>query len=75
MEAGADIQSVKDGIYSFSGVQGRFFSFVSSNKSIVIDDSYNANDTGDETTRRHHASLLLTEYILNIKNLLLKNAL
>ena len=43
MEAGADIQSVKDGIYSFSGVQGRFFSFVSSNKSIVIDDSYNAN--------------------------------
>jgi hypothetical protein len=29
------------------------------------DDSYNANDTGDETTRRHHASLLLTEYILN----------
>ncbi len=43
MEAGADIQSVKDGIYSFSGVQGRFFSFISSNKSIVIDDSYNAN--------------------------------
>ena len=29
------------------------------------DDSYNANDTGDETTRRHHASLLLTDYILN----------
>ena len=29
------------------------------------DDSYDANDTGDETTRRHHASLLLTDYILN----------
>ena len=29
------------------------------------DDSYNANDSGDETTRRHRASLLLTEYILN----------
>ncbi len=43
MEAGANIQSVKDGFNYFSGVQGRFFSFVSSNKSIVIDDSYNAN--------------------------------
>lgn len=29
------------------------------------DDSFNANDSGDETTRRHRASLLLTEYILN----------
>ena len=43
MEAGASIQSVKDGINTFSGVQGRFFSYVSSNKSLVIDDSYNAN--------------------------------
>lgn len=43
MEAGASIQSVKDGINTFSGVEGRFFSYVSSNKSIVIDDSYNAN--------------------------------
>ena len=43
MEAGASIQSVKDGIDNFSGVQGRFFSYVSSNKSLVIDDSYNAN--------------------------------
>ena len=42
MEAGADIQSVTDGINTFC-VQGRFFSYVSSNKSIVIDDSYNAN--------------------------------
>ena len=29
------------------------------------DDSYDASDTGDETTRRHHASLLLTDYIIN----------
>jgi endonuclease/exonuclease/phosphatase family metal-dependent hydrolase len=29
------------------------------------DDSYDANDTSDETTRRHHASLLLTDYILD----------
>ena len=43
MEAGADIQSVKEGIKKFSGVQGRFYSYVSSNKSLVIDDSYNAN--------------------------------
>ena len=43
MEAGANIKSVKDGINNFSGIQGRFFSYVSSNKSIVIDDSYNAN--------------------------------
>ncbi len=27
----------------YSGVEGRFYSFVSSNKSLVIDDSYNAN--------------------------------
>ena len=43
MEAGAGIQSVKDGIKNYSGVQGRFYSYVSSNKSLVIDDSYNAN--------------------------------
>ena len=43
MEASADIQSVKEGIKKFSGVQGRFYSYVSSNKSLVIDDSYNAN--------------------------------
>ena len=43
MEAGAGVQSVKDGIKNFSGVQGRFYSYVSSNKSLVIDDSYNAN--------------------------------
>ena len=29
------------------------------------DDSYDASDTGDETTRRHHASLLLTDYVIN----------
>ena len=36
MEAGADIQSVKAGIDNFSGVKGRFFSFVSSNKSLSL---------------------------------------
>ena len=29
------------------------------------DDTYDSNDSGDETTRRHHASLLLTDYIIN----------
>ena len=29
------------------------------------DDTYDSNDPGDETTRRHHASLLLTDYIIN----------
>jgi endonuclease/exonuclease/phosphatase family metal-dependent hydrolase len=29
------------------------------------DDTYDVSDTGDETTRRHHASLLLTDYIIN----------
>ena len=29
------------------------------------DDTYDVNDTSDETTRRHHASLLLTDYIVN----------
>ena len=43
MEAGADIQCVTVGIDNFSGVKGRFYSYISSNKSIVIDDSYNAN--------------------------------
>ena len=43
MEAGASIQSVIEGVRSFSGVKGRFYCFVSSNKSLIIDDSYNAN--------------------------------
>ncbi len=43
MEAGAGIQSVIDGLRSFSGVKGRFYCFVSSNKALIIDDSYNAN--------------------------------
>ncbi len=50
MEAGANIQSVKDGIKNFSGVQGRFYCYVSSNKSIVIDDSYNANPESMKTS-------------------------
>ena len=32
------------------------------------DDSYNVNATGDETTRRHHASLLLTDYVTNSRS-------
>ena len=44
MEAGANISSVKEGVKQFSGVEGRFYSYISSkNKSLIIDDSYNAN--------------------------------
>ncbi len=43
IEAGAGISDVINGIEDYSGVEGRFYSFVSSNKSLVIDDSYNAN--------------------------------
>lgn len=32
------------------------------------DDAYNVNATGDETTRRHHASLLLTDYVTNSRS-------
>ena len=43
MEAGASINDVKNGIKSYKGVKGRFFHYVSSAGSIIIDDSYNAN--------------------------------
>ena len=29
------------------------------------DDTYDINDSSDETSRRHHSSLLLTEYLIN----------
>ena len=43
LEAGSNISNVIKGIEEFSGVEGRLYRFISSNKSIVIDDSYNAN--------------------------------
>ena len=43
VEAGSNIADVIKGIEEFSGIEGRFYSFISSNKSQVIDDSYNAN--------------------------------
>ena len=43
IEAGSDIEHVKKGIEDYSGIEGRFYSFISSNKSQIIDDSYNAN--------------------------------
>tara|TARA_Y100000768_G_scaffold387867_1_gene380734 strand:- start:13001 stop:14338 length:1338 start_codon:yes stop_codon:yes gene_type:complete len=43
LEAGSNINDVAKGIYDYSGIEGRFYKFVSSNKSLVIDDSYNAN--------------------------------
>ena len=43
VEAGSDIINVVKGIEDYSGIEGRFYNFISSNKSQVIDDSYNAN--------------------------------
>ena len=43
MESGSSINDVIDGLQSFSGIKGRFYTFYSKNKSIIIDDSYNAN--------------------------------
>jgi len=44
MEAGASISSVQKGVKQFYGVEGRFYSYMSSkNNSLIIDDSYNAN--------------------------------
>jgi len=43
IEAGSDIKNVKKGIEDYSGIEGRFYSFISSKKSKVFDDSYNAN--------------------------------
>jgi UDP-N-acetylmuramoyl-tripeptide--D-alanyl-D-alanine ligase len=43
MESEASKDDVIKGFESFSGVKGRFYKFIARNKSIVIDDSYNAN--------------------------------
>ncbi len=43
MESGSNINDVINGLESFSGIQGRFYTFYSKNKSMIIDDSYNAN--------------------------------
>jgi len=43
IESGSNISDVVDGIEDYSGTEGRFYNFISQNKSLVIDDSYNAN--------------------------------
>jgi len=43
MESGSSIHDVINGLQSFSGIEGRFYTFYSKNKSMIIDDSYNAN--------------------------------
>ncbi len=43
VESGSTIDDVIEGIESFSGIEGRFYKFKSSNGALVIDDSYNAN--------------------------------
>ena len=43
MESEASKDDVIKGFESFLGVKGRFYKFIAKNKSIVIDDSYNAN--------------------------------
>jgi len=43
MESEASKDDVIKGFESFLGVKGRFYKFIAKNKSIIIDDSYNAN--------------------------------
>jgi UDP-N-acetylmuramoyl-tripeptide--D-alanyl-D-alanine ligase len=43
MESNASVSDVINGLESFSGVKGRYYKFMAKNKSIIIDDSYNAN--------------------------------
>lgn len=43
MESGSSIDDVINGLKSFTGIEGRFYTLYSKNKSMIIDDSYNAN--------------------------------
>ena len=43
MESGSTVDDVINGLKSFSGIEGRFYTLYSKNKSMIIDDSYNAN--------------------------------
>ena len=60
MESGSSIHDVINGLQSFSGIEGRFFTFYSKNKSMIIDDSYNANPESMKTALRQLASYTKT---------------
>jgi UDP-N-acetylmuramyl pentapeptide synthase len=56
MESGSSIHDVINGLQSFSGIEGRFYTFYSNNKSLIIDDSYNANPESMKSALRQLAS-------------------
>ena len=56
MESGSSIDDVINGLKSFSGIEGRFYTFYSKNKSMIIDDSYNANPESMKSALRQLAS-------------------
>jgi UDP-N-acetylmuramoyl-tripeptide--D-alanyl-D-alanine ligase len=77
MESEASKDDVIKGFESFLGVKGRFYKFIAKNKSIVIDDSYNAalnqfsqtnreklfvmGDMGELGARSHESHLMIFE--------------
>ncbi len=56
MESGSTIDDVINGLKSFSGIEGRFYTLYSKNKSMIIDDSYNANPESMKSALRQLAS-------------------
>ena len=60
MESGSSINDVIDGLQSFSGIKGRFYTFYSKNKSMIIDDSYNANPESMKSALHQLASYAKT---------------
>ena len=56
MESGSSIDDVINGLKSFSGIEGRFYTFYAKNKSMIIDDSYNANPESMKSALRQLAS-------------------
>jgi UDP-N-acetylmuramoyl-tripeptide--D-alanyl-D-alanine ligase len=57
MESGASISDVTKGLESFPGIKGRFYKFFSDNKSMVIDDSYNANPESMKSALKKFAQI------------------
>jgi UDP-N-acetylmuramoyl-tripeptide--D-alanyl-D-alanine ligase len=56
MESGSSIDDVINGLKSFSGIEGRFYTFYAKDKSMIIDDSYNANPESMKSALRQLAS-------------------
>ncbi len=56
MESGSTIDDIVSSLKSFSGIEGRFYTFYSKNKSMIIDDSYNANPESMKSALRQLAS-------------------